>query len=207
MVLVGTLKRMVWRKIMGGACNVTNASEFIAAVRKDTNVQLILVKEDKIQLNKEFLDQRWADVTTLKGTQSKHYVEASGPYCVAYSHYSGAVCSTHNFKSHSKTYVLTAKPVASRSSPVAVEIREGDFVRVSLEGKRSVKQYAAIVSVADGDEFEVQFLRRVKPSAREFTLHDKDSSWMTRSDCHRLPIPTLDKRGRYVLPCELPDLE
>lgn len=92
--LGGSLKRMVRRAVLGRKTAVTNAEHFVQACSYST-AKVVLVKPSEILEQKDFLNQRWKNVLTLKGTQLIHHLVPSGPFMVSYGQDVSLV--SHNF--------------------------------------------------------------------------------------------------------------
>lgn len=70
------------------------------------------------------------------------------------------------------------------------ELIEGDFVVVSVNGKKTTRRYIARVDVIDGDELEGVFLKRIqgrKPmdGRQAFIIDPDDEASFDRQDCKK----------------------
>lgn len=89
----GTIKRVVYRRVMARKVVVNHASSFAKAASNvpGTKIKTVFVPLAEIEGEWQLLDTRWEQATTLKGTQTLHQVVAREyPYTLHYAHVAGA---------------------------------------------------------------------------------------------------------------------
>lgn len=83
----GTVKRLVWSRVLAVKAIVTNSKSFCECGKAvASNVQLMLVSPDEIECEKEMLEARWEKCRSLYQTHSLHCIEVTSntvelPYC------------------------------------------------------------------------------------------------------------------------------
>jgi len=70
----GNVKRTVWREVKSKNLNILNAAQFLECAQNHlSSTHLILTEVNEIEEIKPSLDNRWANVKSIRGIQSKHY--------------------------------------------------------------------------------------------------------------------------------------
>lgn len=198
--LGGALKRSVRRGVLSRKFSVADAQTFANACKGST-AKIIVVSPAEIEGQKAFLDQRWILVGGLKGTQQVHHVVATHSYAISYSRVSkGMPIVDHDFMApNSKPKTANDNPPMSLDSEIdsADLMKPGDFVKVSLSGKKSTKLYIGMIKERDVVDSEVQFMRRRKPSPHTFVIKERDISWVANDSLTKISCPTLTNRNQY----------
>ena len=156
--LGGSLMRMVRRAVLGRKLIVANAEHFVQACKNST-AKVVFVTTEEVLEKKDFLNQRWENVSTLRGTQLIHHLVPSGPFKISYSRVSqGMSLISHKFSTpgndspesclkeiqNQVESSSTDDVTASCSKPqdgLDGKLKVGDFVIANLASKRSKKSY------------------------------------------------------------------
>ena len=96
--LGGSLKRLVRGKVLSRKAVVNNACDFADQCSSST-ATIVVVKPQDILEKHDFLNQRWEQISTLKGTQQVHHVKALGSDYVEH----GRVSQGMDFREHTFT--------------------------------------------------------------------------------------------------------
>jgi hypothetical protein len=218
--LGGALKRLIRTKVLSRKAVVKDATDFAKGCDKSA-AEIIVITGDEIARQKDFLDQRWSTVSTLKGTQQVHSVIASSAYSVTHSRVSQNMDREfHSFRqenNHTAGCSKVAEPPeiepheseptqlnnehddhSANSETVVCKTKEGDFVLISLPGKKTFKLYVGLVNNVDKDDIEVQFLKRIKSTTSTFVVNAEDIGWVLCDQVTKLlSFPILNNRGQY----------
>ena len=83
---------------MGRKASVKDPAIFKAAVTPEmTKITVLVISPESVMADKDFLDARWTNVSTMKGTQSVHQVAAIVSYAISYSQAAGEKKTDHYF--------------------------------------------------------------------------------------------------------------
>lgn len=211
--LGGALKRTVRNSVLSKKAIVENADDFALACKASkTSVTIIVVKPEEIVDNKQFLDKKWDNVLSLKGTQNVHHLVPCSAVQVRHSRVStGLMVETHSFAKdpvhdqinntvRKETETDVGGTANATGSAINAEILPGSFVLVDLPVAKKSKNrsYVAVVKTVDKEEIELQFLKRVASTENTFVLKPNDISWVESSRIVKLlACPSLNKRENY----------
>ena len=164
----GEVKRMAWLDVLSGKKRIQCASEFVECVQaKNTRIKIIHVMEADIENIKELLDERWAGIKAIPGTQKLHSIQVVERDKVRYAKYSQSVPDAwecHVFKEACDT-VPPAGPLPEQ--PPAVVLPEMDKFNIQIEHYYPVfydlKFYIGRVITITGDMVRMKFLKETYP--------------------------------------------
>ena len=81
----GTIKRLIWSKVLAGKAIVTSANSFYERAKVAvSSIQMVLVSPYEMECENEMLEARWEYFQSLPPTHSKFYcIEVLQPYTIS----------------------------------------------------------------------------------------------------------------------------
>jgi len=206
----GTVKRLVWRRVLAEKVIVSDAASFFnCAVSANTGICVLFVSANDVELNRAALNERWSCVTGIPGTHSIHSVVAVNDTTVMHKPYSlSNTCTYFDMKLGEECHNSDGGVVVSPANDDAVQrFAPGQFVVVMLPGKgRTVQKFVCEIVTVDHDdnEMEVVYLKSQGETGRVFVGSNEKPFWVSLSQVMScLPLPSVNRRGHYTFPCSV----